>query len=319
MKSKLLILCLFFSFFSCQKKATINESNFRAWLNPDEKLERVLTLKVNLRVSNDDQFKIYYAEDNSENFNEEKIVKTKVKGANSEQTITFKFPKDANPTNIRLDFGLNKKQVDFKINKFEFSYKNSYFGLTSEILFDYFKVFDNRLIFNQTSRLLKVNKDTKGKQYHPTIVSKEILTKELKDLLETERNNDRTVKFSLEQLTDLTSAEEIKSSIENFKYNNNHLNLKGWAILENVNSKNTKTTVLFINNTNGYLVEATRKTREDVTKFFKLNYNADFSGFETEGYLNYIPTGKYKLALWLKNQKENKEGLLITDKEILIQ
>lgn len=319
MKIKSLLLILFVSIFSCQKESSLDESKFRVWLNPDVKLEDVLTVKISLKVGYDDQFKIYYSEDNTENFNEEKTVKTKVKGAKTEQIVIFKFPKHVNPTNLRFDFGFNQKQVDFQINKFEFIYKGSYFRVQGEVLLDYFKIFDNRLIFDSSSKLLKVNKKVKRKQYHPTIISKENFKIELNSLLKSEEENNRIVKFSSEQLTSLTSTKLIKSSIENFEFNNNYLKLKGWVILDHANSKNTITKVLFVKDNTGYVVETTKKRREDVTKFFKLNYNADFSGFEKEGYLNFIPSGKYKLALWLKNETEQKEGLLITKKEISIQ
>ena len=76
---------------------------------------------------------------------------------------------------------------------------------------------------------------------------------------------------------------------------------------------------MLFNNQTGYLIETTDKIRSDVTTFFKLDYNADYSGFETNMDLDYIPKGNYLLGIWLKNDVENINGLFLHKEEIKIQ
>ena len=125
--------------------------------------------------------------------------------------------------------------------------------------------------------------------------------------------------FSPEDFKRLTATNKIKTSIEKFIVDQNRLNASGWAMLENVDSKNTKLTVMLLNEQTGYVIESINKKRPDVTNFFKLDYNADHSGFEINTSLDQLPKGKYKLIFWLKNETENKESLVITNKEISLQ
>ena len=127
------------------------------------------------------------------------------------------------------------------------------------------------------------------------------------------------VEFTQAELTQLLSMSQIKSYVEKFNFEQNHLSVKGWAIFKNVNSKNTEIRLMLFNNQTGYLIETTDKIRSDVTAFLKLDYNADYSGFETNMDLDYIPKGNYLLGIWLKNDVENINGLFLYKEEIKIQ
>ena len=321
MTDKLLIFfCLFFAFYACQESTNMNKKTARVWINPDIKLEEGLIIKFSLTVLKDDEFKIYYEEDYNKDFNEEKTIKTKVKGTNDEQLITYRFPSGVKPTKLRVDFGFNQNQIDFKINKLELYYKNKHLIVPAEALMDYFEIFDKRLIFDLPTKTLTVNKNIKRNQYLPTIISNSLLKSELDVFFE--KNSEmgtEKIEFSSEHLVKLASYQTIRQSIESFESINNIFRAKGWAILENVDSKNTKLTVLLLNEQTGYVIESINKKRPDVTNFFKLEYNADHSGFEINASLSHLPRGNYKLGIWLNNQTENEEALIITKKEISLQ
>lgn len=126
------------------------------------------------------------------------------------------------------------------------------------------------------------------------------------------------IQFTQEQFTKLTSNTNCKSNFDQFEFKDNHLIVNGWAFLENENSKNTKIQLVLLNNLNGEIIETLEVIREDVTSYFKLNYNANNTGFMSEVDLEYTPKGEYKLGIWLKNSVSNNEALIVTDKIIKI-
>ena len=53
--------------------------------------------------------------------------------------------------------------------------------------------------------------------------------------------------------------------------------------------------------------------RKDVTTYFKSKINIDNSGFEAEINKNELPNGNYRVAIFIHNIKETKQGLNFTD------
>ena len=54
--------------------------------------------------------------------------------------------------------------------------------------------------------------------------------------------------------------------------------------------------------------------REDVTSYFKLDYNVDDCGYIATIDSKKLKKGTYKIGVYLKNEETNKAGLMITDK-----
>ena len=125
------------------------------------------------------------------------------------------------------------------------------------------------------------------------------------------------VEFNETQWNQLTKESQLMSGIEKFRFSQNHLEVKGWSFLKDLDSKNTKIKLMLLNDKTGYFIESTRKRRPDVTKFYKLKYDANNSGFTIDTSLNYIPKGTYQLGIWLEN--EDEKGLYLHKEIIKIQ
>lgn len=132
------------------------------------------------------------------------------------------------------------------------------------------------------------------------------------------KQENNKVEFSESDYLKLISNTEMMSNIETYTYDNKHLIVKGWALLQKTNSKNTKIQLVILKNQTGTLIQTLETLRPDVTTYFKLEYNADNSGFESEVILDFMPEGDYKLGIWLKNEVENKEGLILSENQIKI-
>jgi hypothetical protein len=183
MKKKLIHLFLLVSiicFYSCQKNGLPNSNNFRTWLNPDVKLDDVFSLSLNLEVRFDDQFKMYYTEDNSYDFNEKKTIRVKVKGLNYIQKITFNFPKNTRPTNVRIDLGVNKDQKVFTLDTISLGLNSDRIKIPPSSLLEYFEI-NNQLRYDSFNHNLKVIHINSQKYYAPIIKSKGKLFLEIKN------------------------------------------------------------------------------------------------------------------------------------------
>lgn len=171
----MVILVLIGSFISCQKEVEIKDGRFRTWLNPDFKLEKGFLIKINMTVIYDDVFKVYYTENITEQFNENKTLQSKISGNKAEQIITFNFPKGIKPHKLRIDFGINKKQNYFDIKSIEINNYDDYLKIQQDSILTYFEIFNNNLFYDSISKHYKVVKGP-NKKYLPSIFSTERLS-----------------------------------------------------------------------------------------------------------------------------------------------
>ena len=68
-------------------------------------------------------------------------------------------------------------------------------------------------------------------------------------------------------------------------------------------------------NENGIIRKVPTKQvlRKDVTYYFKSKINIDNSGFEAEINKTELPKGNYRVAIFVYNKNNNKQGLNFTD------
>ena len=90
--------------------------------------------------------------------------------------------------------------------------------------------------------------------------------------------------------------------------------LKGWAYFPNIDASNTIIEVVLLNE-NGMIrkIPTNQILRKDVTDYFKSKINIDNSGFEAEINKTELPNGNYRVAIFVYNKKETKQGLNFTD------
>ena len=103
--SSLFILTIMF-LISCKNDTKTGEINSSI----QKELNNSFKISVNAIVKKDDFFQLYYFENKSENFTEEKSIWVEVKGNDKNQNIVFSLPKDIVPLLVRLDFGRNENQ-----------------------------------------------------------------------------------------------------------------------------------------------------------------------------------------------------------------
>jgi hypothetical protein len=140
------------------------------------------TITLDLIAQNDDSFHVFYSEDKTENFTEQNSVWVEFKGSPNSQKLVFNLPKDRIPTNLRIDFGVNKDQKEVKINNFEIVYQGKKVDMTGLDFFKFFRINEAITVINIPTQTIKAKKE--GKDYFgASFYSLEPLSKEIENLL----------------------------------------------------------------------------------------------------------------------------------------
>ena len=163
MKIKFLIPVLFLSavLFSCK-----DDKNTEGATAPSQEVkDNSFKVTFDLIAKKDDNFHLYYTEDESINFNEKQSVWLPIKGSDTEQEVVFKLPENSAPTHLRVDFGhgVNKEQTEIVLKKFRMNFYDKSFEVKDSLIFNYFYPNkDNTILDNKhaTLRRMKVDQET---------------------------------------------------------------------------------------------------------------------------------------------------------------
>lgn len=135
MKSKIILILgiIFLSLTSCKenKKDEVTDE-----VKVDAKQNFSLDLDV-ICLKKDD-FTLFYTEDKSISFTADKTAWRGVIASPLSQRVTMDLKGEIIPTNIRLDFGVNKDQEDIILEKFKISYYGKTFEAKGSEFFKYF-------------------------------------------------------------------------------------------------------------------------------------------------------------------------------------
>ncbi len=178
MKTKNLVLgiLMLVSITSCKDETSKTEND-----KNETELKETFDVNFNLVIPKDDTFKLYYTEDGSLNFGDDRSVACVVKGTDKPQDVLFKLPADVLPTQIRLDFGDNADQGDIVLNSMKYSYlEKSYskvFGKTEQIS-HYFYPQEAQIKIDDDSKTIKLLKP-KGQIHDPLMWSNQLLSEEM--------------------------------------------------------------------------------------------------------------------------------------------
>lgn len=116
------------------------------------------------------------------------------------------------------------------------------------------------------------------------------------------------------------SGDSFMFNLEVFEIENNKVNLSGWAYFDGIPSENSKISLVLINKKTDIkrtkTIPIQSVVRQDVTSYFKCDFNADNSGFKAEYDINNLEDEDYVLGVYLENKNYNKKGLFISDKKI---
>jgi hypothetical protein len=134
MKTKFLTgILIAFALFSCNKEAKQKEADVK-----ETPVAEVVKVTLDLTFTKDDSFHLFFTEDGTNNFAEENSVWIEVKGSPTSQKVVFTLPEATSPTQLRLDFGLNKEQGDITITNFHIDYFGKTFDAPGAAFFNFF-------------------------------------------------------------------------------------------------------------------------------------------------------------------------------------
>lgn len=119
---------------ACKKES----KNVEAKQESTEVFEPNFIIEVEAKASTKDDFAAYYTEDKSIDFDGTKAVWTGITAGDKFQVVKLNLPQDIVPTNIRLDFGINKDQQDISVKEITMSYQGMSFVIKGDKFFEYF-------------------------------------------------------------------------------------------------------------------------------------------------------------------------------------
>lgn len=160
MKIKFIIPVLFLSvaLFSCKDDKKTEEVT----APKEEVKDNSFKVTFDLIAKKDDNFHLYYTEDETINFNEKQSVWVPIKGRETEQEVVFKLPENSAPTHLRVDFGygVNKEQKEIVLKKFKMNYYDKSFEAKDSLIFNYFYPNkDNTILDNKLATLRRIKED----------------------------------------------------------------------------------------------------------------------------------------------------------------
>lgn len=129
--------------------------------------ESKVSVTVDMLVTVDDSFQLFYSEDNTLNFSEDKCVRVNVKGKETTQKIVFELPDDVGFTFLRFDVGENKQQKEMKIENFAIKYYDKKFEAKGNLFFQYFSANDQIKIDMDKSTFITQGADTHDPVFYP--------------------------------------------------------------------------------------------------------------------------------------------------------
>ena len=178
MKAKNIVIGIFsiLTLISCK-----NESDKKEGDQNQAELKETFDVNFNLTISKDDTFQLYYTEDGTLNFGDDRSVKSVVKGGETAQDVLFKLPADVLPTNIRLDFGENPEQGNVVVKSMKLKYLNNSYEKTfspSDPLSHYFYSIDTQVKLNDATSTAEIV-HPKGQTYDPLMWSNQFLSEEM--------------------------------------------------------------------------------------------------------------------------------------------
>lgn len=101
-------------------------------------LEPNFIVEIEAKVSAKDDFAVYYTEDKSNEFDGTMAVWIGIDGGDKFQKVALHLPQEVVPTNIRIDFGINKDQKDISVKNVTMLYQGMSFVIQGDKFFDYF-------------------------------------------------------------------------------------------------------------------------------------------------------------------------------------
>jgi len=122
-------------------------------------------------------------------------------------------------------------------------------------------------------------------------------------------------------VTKSQNGDNIGYNIENFEVTQNEINFSGWAHLLDQGSLNSDLQIIAMEEDGVFyeILQLEKVKRDDVTTYFKSEFDLSNSGFKSTVKLKNLKAGKYKLGIYISDITTKKDGLIITDKFFLVE
>lgn len=167
MKKSVLLLVFAFSLAMTGCKNDKSEENTDA-VKEEVVVDESFNVTIEAVIKQDDDIALYYTTDGTTDFSKVTPIWQGVKGNPAAQKIVYKLPKDAKPTEFRIDFGLKENQEDIYFNKITFSHLGAERTIACPEMVDFFRADDNNCSFDPATGLIKA-KMVNGKRAVPSI------------------------------------------------------------------------------------------------------------------------------------------------------
>lgn len=150
MKAKSVLIGFFLALVlvSCKNENSKDKSS-------DDSIEKIVQKKnvfkftINAIVKKDDNFQIYYKENEQDDFVEKNSLYVSFKGSESPQDIVFELPEDVVPNYVRFDYGTNKEQTEVIFNSVQLNYLDKSFTIKNNELANFISFNEGTLKFDK--------------------------------------------------------------------------------------------------------------------------------------------------------------------------
>lgn len=148
-----------------------------------EVIDNSFKVTLDVIVKENDDFSLFYTEDGSTDFTKIKPIWMSVKGSESSQKVIYSLPEDIVPTQLRLDFGINKNQKDIILNSVTMDYKGKTKTIGCPQLVSFFRADDSKCTFDHVTGKI-VAKIVDGNRQYPSLYPHEtVLQPEIEKLV----------------------------------------------------------------------------------------------------------------------------------------
>ena len=140
------------------------------------------SLSIHVVFKTNDYFQLFYTDDVSHSFTQEKSILIAVKASDTLQVVTFKLPKHVYPLKIRFDLGVEKIQDDIQISNCKIISKYAVFEMNEDEFLDYFSPNSNIIFNDGYYKLVESVKENKY-VYDPCFISNKNLNLVLESMI----------------------------------------------------------------------------------------------------------------------------------------
>jgi hypothetical protein len=148
MKTKSIVVLLFSVLLTLACKSDKKEENKAE--APVDNSPKGFRVTLNVTVKKDDTFSLFYAEDDTADFKKAPMWQ-EVKGSEMPQNVVYNLPEEVVPSQLRLDFGMNKDQAPIKIHSVKMEYYTKSFEIPGNQFYIYFNPDLSKTIFDKVA------------------------------------------------------------------------------------------------------------------------------------------------------------------------